>query len=564
MKKIIMIILVFVLSTIPIFVEDDWLHSDETEAIFEDINSEDWYYEPVMLMNRYGVIQGYGDKTFRPKNEVNREQFATMMVRTLGLEPVENISTFVDVDVNYWSCKYIEAAKPYLTGFKSSGQVSFKPKAKSVREDMAVALVKALKKEVSKDDLKLLDKFEDKGDISKNLREFIACAVKNKLMDGYEIDGKFYIKPQNTLTRAEAAALLLKVIKAENLDFGEEKIVFEDTDIRLSAKQQNGGIQLKWKSLDSSVYSSYKVVACVNGAKVDLSKNGYVAIVKEDNLFVKAGDKNSEAADFDVFEAGKEYRFKVIGKKDGTYKELSNEVVIEMPKKVSYEDRVTTVSAKTTDKGVIISWSPIDKEGLQGYKVVASKTNKNPVYPKDGYAKWIRNLDTLEYEIKIDDAYVNGDFKSFKGEESYYFSITAIYTDDKIVPGNSVYITLPKKEDNSEEEVEQQGDFLLGAAAKENGGIKLTWNNKALDKTNFRGYKIVISKNDDTPVYPENGYLAYIEDYDRDSYILYPGKEYKNGDFDKVKSNEKYYIAITVLYHDGKKIVSNTQEVTLP
>ena len=99
------LILVLMLSSIFTFAEDTtevvdeglWLNTDETEAIFIDVNQEDWYYEAVMTMNRYGVISGYGDGTFRPLSLVNREEFAVMMVQAFKLELQETTSSFANV-----------------------------------------------------------------------------------------------------------------------------------------------------------------------------------------------------------------------------------------------------------------------------------------------------------------------------------------------------------------------------------------------------------------------------------------------------------------------------------
>ena len=65
---------------------------------------------------------------------------------------------------------------------------------------------------------------------------------------------------------------------------------------------------------------------------------------------------------------------------------------------------------------------------------------------------------------------------------------------------------------------------------------------------NLNGYKVVASKSDSTPSYPENGYLYYITDRkelcrDRNS------TAYNTG-FASISSTEKYYFAITAVYKD--------------
>lgn len=78
---------------------------------------------------------------------------------------------------------------------------------------MAVALVKALKLENEQIDINEADKiFTDSEHISPELKKYVLIAYKNNLISGYS-DNTF--KPQGKLTRAEAAALLFKVLKSE-------------------------------------------------------------------------------------------------------------------------------------------------------------------------------------------------------------------------------------------------------------------------------------------------------------------------------------------------------------
>ena len=126
---------------------------------FDDVDTDSWYYEGVMTMSEYGVITGYPNGKFLPMNEVSREEFAVMMVRALKLGKSGSDSSFEDVEDDYWAVPYIESAKEYLTGYKTSSGISFKPKYDAVREDMAVSLVKALGYNTSDADLDLLNKF---------------------------------------------------------------------------------------------------------------------------------------------------------------------------------------------------------------------------------------------------------------------------------------------------------------------------------------------------------------------------------------------------------------------
>ena len=204
---------------------------------FIDLSDSHWAYIPVSDLYNRGIIVGYLDNSFRPNEQVTRSQFATMLAKTLSLETKSKTQTFKDVPKKRWDYDSVEAAKSYLTGYKkSNGEMFFYGERSAVREDMAVALVKALELTVVSNDNKLEQVFDDYEKISENLRDFVYTAYKEGIMFGS--DGKF--NPQGSLTRAEAAALLEKVIeKTEKVVIGdisdEDKVVIgNESDATLS------------------------------------------------------------------------------------------------------------------------------------------------------------------------------------------------------------------------------------------------------------------------------------------------------------------------------------------
>jgi hypothetical protein len=134
---------------------------------------------------------------------------------------IEAIAFFVYVFPDDWDYLYVTYVHRYMTGFKApNGNLYFKGDEAAVREDMAVALIKALGLENMEVDLdELPEIFSDYELISPNLRKYILVAYYQNLISGYP-DGTF--RPQKPITRSEAAALLIKVIKSDAM----EKIVF--------------------------------------------------------------------------------------------------------------------------------------------------------------------------------------------------------------------------------------------------------------------------------------------------------------------------------------------------
>ena len=190
---------------------------------FSDVPRNHWAYKEIMDMAERGIIVGYNDGKFRPNNRVTRAEFAKIMIAAADVD-IDKRSvkqTFQDVPRSHWAFYYVEYAKPYLTGYKSGNRYNYKPDQPAVREDIAVAMVRLLGLDKKEDaDLDELNKFRDEDDISPNLRSYIAIAVETGLMKG----SNNYFRPQDPITRAEAASLLHRALIERDGD--EDKIVF--------------------------------------------------------------------------------------------------------------------------------------------------------------------------------------------------------------------------------------------------------------------------------------------------------------------------------------------------
>lgn len=198
--------------------------------LFKDVENDFWAYKAIEELVKRGVINGYSDNTFKPNGKVTRSEFASMLTKALDLEAEGSTQTFVDVSPKSWDYKAVEASKEYLTGYMTaSGKMYFYGSKNAVREDMAVALVKALNLTLQSDNGQLKEIFKDYNSISENLRDYVYTAYKEEIMIGS--NGRF--APQNTLSRAEAATLLKRALeKTEKVvvdDNGSEKVIVDDS-----------------------------------------------------------------------------------------------------------------------------------------------------------------------------------------------------------------------------------------------------------------------------------------------------------------------------------------------
>jgi hypothetical protein len=78
---------------------------------FSDVQSSDYFYQPVLFLYCRGVISGYADNTYRPYNNTTRGQLTKIVVLGFGL-PIYTLSipTFNDVPTTDPFYQYVETA----------------------------------------------------------------------------------------------------------------------------------------------------------------------------------------------------------------------------------------------------------------------------------------------------------------------------------------------------------------------------------------------------------------------------------------------------------------------
>ncbi|MFC0210980.1 S-layer homology domain-containing protein [Paenibacillus chartarius] len=191
--------------------------SSTSTVTFTDVPTTHWASKYISEMASRKVLEGYPDGKFRPENQVSRAEFATIIVKASGLQAKKvNYSSFSDVKTTDWYSPFIEAVKDYMTGYRTAdGSYIFNPTAPALREDITVALVKLKGYDVSRlANRSIIEAmFKDYAGISEAAKDYVAVAVENGLVSGYQ-DETF--RPQASITRAEAATLLWRAYQFGN------------------------------------------------------------------------------------------------------------------------------------------------------------------------------------------------------------------------------------------------------------------------------------------------------------------------------------------------------------
>ncbi len=212
MKKIISLfmILAMCMSFTPAFAVDTSVAPQKDyRQTFWDVSKDHWAFSYIGELVDKGVLAGYEDGSFRPENTVTRAEWAKIMVLAAGLPVTDNNVYFRDMS-GHWANMYVNAAKDYLAAYTDN---TYRPDQAAVREDVTVSMVKLKGYDIGNVDYSYLNSFSDTNSISNSLKAYVAVAVEKGLIDGFE-DGTF--RGQNTLTRAEAAALLWRAFQYGN------------------------------------------------------------------------------------------------------------------------------------------------------------------------------------------------------------------------------------------------------------------------------------------------------------------------------------------------------------
>ncbi len=167
---------------------------------FTDVSESDWFYDDVTTLASLGVIDGYGDGSFKPHGIITYAEFTKLLVTSLDIvTPPETVD-----DGIHWAQHYIDAAKTKLIipiGDIASG--AFSPDKPITRAYMTMMMVKALGIDTS---VELESPFVDANDI------YATAAYNEYLLRGYQTENGREYRPSATATRAECAAIIYRVM----------------------------------------------------------------------------------------------------------------------------------------------------------------------------------------------------------------------------------------------------------------------------------------------------------------------------------------------------------------
>lgn len=165
-----------------------------------------------------GIITGMTDSSFAPDETMTRAQFATIVVRALGLELVTSGKGFEDVADGKWYHDFVLTASAYGI-IEGRSDTEFCPEDTITKQEAATMVARAAKlcgmdTELSSSETRdMLAQFGDYVSVSDWAKGFMAFCYQENILDQSELD----IQPAKLILRCEIAQMLYNLLGTAEL-----------------------------------------------------------------------------------------------------------------------------------------------------------------------------------------------------------------------------------------------------------------------------------------------------------------------------------------------------------
>ncbi len=183
----------------------------EPGKTFDDISAHKNQPAIEALLAR-GIINGMGDNSYAPDRSMTRAQFATIVVKALGLTP-KATNVFTDVASTAWYAPYVGTAYTYgIVNGRSA--TSFDPEGTITRQEAAVMVARAAKlcgmdtELENYEILNVLAQFGDYVTIDEWAREGMAFCYGEDILDQSDLE----TEPKRAILRCEIAQMLYNML----------------------------------------------------------------------------------------------------------------------------------------------------------------------------------------------------------------------------------------------------------------------------------------------------------------------------------------------------------------
>ena len=323
------------------------------DSNYTDVPVSHWAAGYINQATQLGIINGVGNGAFGIGQNVTRAQFAAMLVRLFGWQPVVPASSsFTDnKDKSMWYYTAIETAVSNGAVLKDS--TAFRPNDSITREEMAVMLVRALgydtlSASVSSFGIPFTDVTKSKG--------YITIAYNFGIINGMT-DTAF--SPTGNATREQAAAMMIRLYEKYSA-----KIDWLHAFYAISSSSQMNyisnfnAITYGWSRLEYSDKGVY-LNTTSSGGNVFSIPSGYSSAVQ-------AAQSGNVPTNLNVFMSASQ----TVTKGDGTVSNACKEILLNPDNRTAAVSQIITQLQSNT----YLSGVTIDFEEISGAELKAGLT----------------------------------------------------------------------------------------------------------------------------------------------------------------------------------------------
>ncbi|HIT52039.1 MAG TPA: S-layer homology domain-containing protein, partial [Candidatus Aveggerthella excrementigallinarum] len=181
---------------------------------FTDVDQSQWYHAAIDWAVDNDVLQGVGDGLMLPDGDITRAQMAQVLWNVEGQPAAAEGEGFSDVSEGDWFAGAVAWASQ--EGIFVGYDGAFDPDAELTREQAATVLMRWA--ESNGEDVSGradLSGFPDADGISEWAVESVRWAVDAGVLEGVaNPDGTTTVSAQGTATRAQTAALMMRLLEA--------------------------------------------------------------------------------------------------------------------------------------------------------------------------------------------------------------------------------------------------------------------------------------------------------------------------------------------------------------
>lgn len=180
-----------------------------SKQTFNDLKGYEWASDAIDNLCEKGVVAGDGKGNFMPQNNVNRAEFAAMIVRLMGISDNTASVTFDDVQKSDWFYVYVASAKKAGI-INGRSETQFSPYDNITRAEAVIMIHNVLRSKGCDFKGEQIVEFADVFGLDDITKEKILQTYSLGIIMG---KGKNTFAPYDNLTRAEAAVIINRIIK---------------------------------------------------------------------------------------------------------------------------------------------------------------------------------------------------------------------------------------------------------------------------------------------------------------------------------------------------------------